>query len=277
MCLLSPMNVLTHAAAPRSSRCPSGRRRHLRPCGVVRRCDLRPHGRAGCPFTCDLDDRIAALSKAKLCALARRDGLVALVDGAESMGVIDLNFDRMGCDFYACPGHKWLNGPPGTGIFYICDAARNPFKLWPTLSEDSLGASQDPISTQLQLRGCNNTPSYAAMVMAMDFETAIGKAAIERRLVDLSSLVKSNVVFNWGEGALFTPTDPRMSSASPPSCPPPTQPDGTNQTFINMVGCATEAVRHLGALNPLRQLGRPLATEQLRHSGLHEHLQRRRR
>ena len=175
------------------------------------------------------------LPEAELCALARRHGLVALVDGAQSMGVIDLNFDRMGCDFYACPGHKWLNGPPGTGIFYICDAARNPFKLWPTLSEDSLGASQDPISTQLQLRGCNNTPSYAAMVMAMDFETAIGKAAIERRLVDLSSLVKSNVVFNWGEGALFTPTDPRMSSgitAFVPSADPARRYD---QTFINMV------------------------------------------
>lgn len=179
------------------------------------------------------------LPVAELCALARRQGAVTLVDGAQSMGVVDLDFNQLGCDFYACPGHKWLNGPPGTGILYIRDAARNPFNLWPTISEESL-EPQNPISTQLQVRGCNNTPSYAAMVMAMEFEAAIGKRAIEQRLVELSAAVKLNVVSRWGTGALFTPSDPRMSSgitAFVPSTDPNKRHD---QNFINTVVTALQ-------------------------------------
>lgn len=61
-----------------------------------------------------------------------------IVDGAQAMGMIHLssNEDSLeNCDFYACPGHKWLNGPLGTGVLYIKNADIRPPEFYPTLSQ----------------------------------------------------------------------------------------------------------------------------------------------
>lgn len=42
-----------------------------------------------------------------------------MVDGAQSLGVIPLNLDKSGIDFYAAPCQKWLCGPEGLGVLYV--------------------------------------------------------------------------------------------------------------------------------------------------------------
>lgn len=42
-----------------------------------------------------------------------------LVDGAQSAGVIPLDFSSQPIDYYAFPGHKWFCGPEGAGSLYI--------------------------------------------------------------------------------------------------------------------------------------------------------------
>jgi L-cysteine/cystine lyase len=42
-----------------------------------------------------------------------------LVDGAQSVGILPLNFSELGADFYAFTGHKWLCGPFGVGGLYV--------------------------------------------------------------------------------------------------------------------------------------------------------------
>ncbi|MBT9259038.1 MAG: aminotransferase class V-fold PLP-dependent enzyme [Clostridiales bacterium] len=51
--------------------------------------------------------------------LAHRHGAGVLVDGAQSAGVLPLDFRTSGVDYYAIPGQKWLLGPEGTGILLI--------------------------------------------------------------------------------------------------------------------------------------------------------------
>ena len=55
----------------------------------------------------------------ELCALAQQHGIITLIDGAHAPGMIDFNLHDLGCDFYAGSLHKWLCGPPGTGVLYI--------------------------------------------------------------------------------------------------------------------------------------------------------------
>src|SRR5690606_36805926 len=50
----------------------------------------------------------------ELCALARQDGAVTLVDGAQSAGHLPVDVRALGCDFYAFSGHK-MCGPTGIG------------------------------------------------------------------------------------------------------------------------------------------------------------------
>ena len=50
-------------------------------------------------------------------ALAHRRAIPVLVDGAQAVGHIAVDVQRIGCDFYACSGHK-LFGPTGIGVLY---------------------------------------------------------------------------------------------------------------------------------------------------------------
>ncbi len=62
--------------------------------------------------------------------LCHSKGVLALVDGAQSAGVLDLDLPASGADFYAITGHKWFGGPEGIGALYV--AADAVEKLEPT-------------------------------------------------------------------------------------------------------------------------------------------------
>ena len=48
---------------------------------------------------------------------ARDTGAVTLVDGAQAVAHLPVDVRELGCDFYACSGHK-LFGPTGIGVLY---------------------------------------------------------------------------------------------------------------------------------------------------------------
>lgn len=62
--------------------------------------------------------------------LCHSRGVLALVDGAQSAGVLDFSIADTAADFYAVTGHKWLGGPEGVGALYVAQDAVE--KLEPT-------------------------------------------------------------------------------------------------------------------------------------------------
>ena len=50
-------------------------------------------------------------------ARARERGIVTVVDGAQSAPHLPVDVQALGCDFFACSGHK-LFGPTGVGVLY---------------------------------------------------------------------------------------------------------------------------------------------------------------
>jgi selenocysteine lyase/cysteine desulfurase len=53
---------------------------------------------------------------AEVTAVARSRGVAVLVDAAQSVGIIDVNFDALGCDFLGASFHKGLGAPLPTGV-----------------------------------------------------------------------------------------------------------------------------------------------------------------
>ena len=53
----------------------------------------------------------------ELAARARARGALVLVDGAQSAPHLRIDVAELGCDFFACSGHK-LYGPTGVGVLY---------------------------------------------------------------------------------------------------------------------------------------------------------------
>ena len=55
----------------------------------------------------------------EICALARDREVLTLVDGAQSVGNIEVDVPATDADMYAFTGHKWVLGPEGMGAFYV--------------------------------------------------------------------------------------------------------------------------------------------------------------
>ena len=54
-----------------------------------------------------------------IAALCRSRGVLFLVDAAQSAGHVPIDFHDAGIDLLACPGHKGLLGPLGTGLLVV--------------------------------------------------------------------------------------------------------------------------------------------------------------
>ena len=59
------------------------------------------------------------LPAARICREIAKDAGVSLIDAAQSIGILPLNFREAGCDMLTACLHKWMMAPVGTGIFCV--------------------------------------------------------------------------------------------------------------------------------------------------------------
>ena len=113
----------------------------------------------------------------ELCRLARERGVLTLVDGAQSFGMLDVDLSAMQPDFYTGSAHKWPCGPKEAGVLFV--SARVQPRLWPSIYSAYPGATG--FSKSFEGFGQRDEPALIAFAEALDFQTAIGRAAVERR------------------------------------------------------------------------------------------------
>ena len=114
---------------------------------------------------------------AKLCAEARKRGLVTIVDAAHTFAHLDYKITDFNCDYLGTSLHKWLCAPFGTGMLYI--KKENIGKTWPIFPIDK------PQSTDIHKFEALGTRSFApeqAIGQAVDFHNAIGSKRKQERL-----------------------------------------------------------------------------------------------
>jgi selenocysteine lyase/cysteine desulfurase len=145
---------------------------------------------------------------AELCALAREHGVMSLVDGAQSFGVLDVDLSVIRPDFYTGSAHKWPCGPKEMGVLFVARPVHD--KIWPSVI--SLYAGTVGISQKLEANGQRDDASLAAFADALKFQQQIGRATIEKRARQLAQhliteLRKLDGVTMW------THTDPARSAA----------------------------------------------------------------
>jgi len=125
-----------------------------------------------------LSSSVGDLFPAKeLCALARQHGVMSLVDGAQSFGLLDVNLTDMAPDFYTGSAHKWPCGARECGVLYI--NARAHKNIWPSIYSAYPGAVG--ISRTFESFGQRDEATMIAFREALEFQTKVGRAAIEQR------------------------------------------------------------------------------------------------
>jgi len=107
---------------------------------------------------------------AELSSLAKSHSCITVVDGAQAVGSGPVDVKALGCHVYATSGHKWLLGPPGTGLLYL---------------SEELGKTIDPIplesgrASYSASSGVSSIPSVLGLGAAIDYVSAIGLDRIE--------------------------------------------------------------------------------------------------
>lgn len=145
-----------------------------------------------------------------------------IVDGAQGLGMVDIHdpSNRVdNCDFYAAPMHKWMNGPPGTGLLFIRDRDLCPPDFYPPVGQkmgaymcgDARGACL-PIAEALQARGCSSIPGYVGAIRVIEFiERVGGPARVEEHILALAARVRE-LVGSRCPNCLISPGDRQLRS-----------------------------------------------------------------
>ncbi len=136
----------------------------------------------------------------ELCAMAKRHGLVTLVDGAQAVGQLPVGIEALGCDAYSASLHKWLLGPVSTGFLWVREEARD--RIHTAFAHDAT-----PRAPAFEPPGTVDFPVRAALAAALDFATVLGLDRIESRCRFLSEHLKARLIELPGVTLLSGPTE----------------------------------------------------------------------
>jgi isopenicillin-N epimerase len=126
----------------------------------------------------------------EIAALAKKRGIWMHLDGAQTLGALDVNVREIGCDSYAGSSHKWMMGPLEAGILYV-RAERIP-QMWPAIvtagwSDSLVGARK------FEVFGQRDNPRLVAVEASLDFLALIGMPHIEGRMRALCTRLKEQL------------------------------------------------------------------------------------
>ena len=118
----------------------------------------------------------------ELCALARENGVMSLVDGAQSFGLLDVHLAEIGPDFYTVAPQVAVRRPRVRRALLNARAQKN---IWPSIYSAYSGAVG--ISRTFEGFGQRDEATMIAFREALDFQTKVGRAAIEKRSRELAN------------------------------------------------------------------------------------------
>src|SRR5688572_32505155 len=107
----------------------------------------------------------------EICAAAKARGVLTLVDGAQSFGLLDVNLRDIDPDFYSGSAHKWPCGARECGVLFVHTRAHD--RIWPSSYSAYPGAVG--ISRKMEAFGQRDEATMIAFAEALAFQTKIGR------------------------------------------------------------------------------------------------------
>ncbi len=143
----------------------------------------------------------------ELSEMAHKKDILVVADSAHGMGMLNLNMKKLGVDVFTSSPYKWCGAPTGLGLLYVRKEAQD--KIWPCIA--SSGWDNDKSALKFETLGQRADPLFFALDEAMDFQNAIGRSRIDRRVKSLAAHLKKGLK-SIPKVRLHTSTDPYLSS-----------------------------------------------------------------
>ncbi|HXW04201.1 MAG TPA: aminotransferase class V-fold PLP-dependent enzyme [Vicinamibacterales bacterium] len=173
---------------------------------------------------------------AEMCRLARERGVLSMVDGAQSFGLMDVDLSAIQPDFYSGSAHKWPCGPKEAGVLFV--SARVQDRLWPTIYSAYPGAVG--FSRSFEGFGQRDDAAIVAFGEAIAFQDKVGRASVEARARQLTTALLHGLAKIPGV-RLWTSTVPERRAAVASFQPGAEDPQklATALYDSDRIGCAT--------------------------------------
>jgi cysteine desulfurase / selenocysteine lyase len=130
--------------------------------------------------------------------IAQENDVLFCVDAAQSAGNISVNVKKIGCDFMAFPGFKWLCGPTGIGVLYCSKKASEIIEPPEIGGESATLSEQNNILAYLDMparlqAGFRNFPGAAGLEASLRYILRIGLERIRKKNMNVASILREEI------------------------------------------------------------------------------------
>ena len=126
----------------------------------------------------------------RLAALAHEHKALAVIDGAQAVGQVEVDLKDIGCDAYFASPHKWLLAPAGNGMLHIRPDQQS--SIWTTLCSGEWDNHKDGLYRFMQY-GTGNKSLQAGLDAALDFHFRIGPERWRARIRSLADRLRAGL------------------------------------------------------------------------------------
>jgi cysteine desulfurase/selenocysteine lyase len=148
--------------------------------------------------------------------IAKKHSLLFSIDAAQSVGTIKVDVKKIGCDFLAFPGFKWLCGPPGIGVFY-CKKESAPILIPKYIGGESAIITEEKKlvyadSPQKFQTGFRNYVGIAGLTSSLKYIQHVGIETIRRMNMKIANEMIEQLRTIAGV-SVFGPQDEKVRSS----------------------------------------------------------------
>jgi len=148
--------------------------------------------------------------------IAKRHQLLYSIDAAQSVGTINVDVRKIGCDFLAFPGFKWICGPSGIGIFYCKKESAHMLTPRYIGGESAIITEKKDLiyteSPQKFQTGFRNYPGIAGLLSSINYIHRLGVNTIRK----MNMKIANELVEELGRIpgiSIFGPEDEKIRSS----------------------------------------------------------------
>lgn len=127
--------------------------------------------------------------------ITRENNVLFCIDAAQTVGSLQIDVKKLGCDFMAFPAFKWLCGPLGLGILYCSK------RVAESLKPDSIGSESATLSSDQKIlaylepplkfqTGFRNFPALAGLEASVRYLLRLGIGNIRRKNIRVANTLR---------------------------------------------------------------------------------------
>lgn len=127
----------------------------------------------------------------QIAAAARERGIFTLVDGAQSLGALNVDVRDLQVDAFTGSLHKWPCGPKETGLLYLRKDVH--MRIHPSIVTVDFQEGPYLCSGRFSAMSQRNDAAIAVIKDMVDFHEWLGRENIEHRLLTLATMLKDKL------------------------------------------------------------------------------------